>query len=175
MRILIVSLCALVATSALGAVNHLSDGQLYMGEELLNEQPTGRMCNVAIDSVAAMDSKGRHCSRVQVKIHSADGRVPHEAFSLNSRITNYDTPSYRAGLRSCAMKLDGSIAGEEIFGEDSTSIYTPFFNGMIEIDDTEFHTFLTLSPRTKLPVRARVHLLSAIEESDIDCVNLRQM
>jgi hypothetical protein len=171
----IISTLALLAIPAHAAVHNLSSGQVFMGQEYLNEQPTGAICYVTVNDVASVETKGLYCSNIQITLGSLDPRVPRQMLSLGSRVTNFDTPSYQEGKRTCAAKLDGSIAGDEVFGSDTSVLYIPFYAGMHQDGGTEYDYFLTLSPDTKLPTDSRVHVMTWSTEDDIDCKALHRM
>lgn len=78
-------------------------------------------------------------------------------------------------MRTCAMNVDGSASGDEIYLEDTESLYSQSFGGGKKQDGIQYDYFLTVSPKTKDLVRARIHVLKILTERNFDCVRLEKM
>lgn len=165
-----------LATShlALAETQNLKQGQVYIGHELLNERATGNSCFITIQDVRANNEKGLYCYTADFLFSSVRSDVPKDTLTVDSRITNYHRPEFPK-VRTCAMNVNGTTSGNEIYGEDTSVLYNQIFGGETKLSGTQFDYFLTLAPDTKQAVRARVHIIDALEEKDVDCVALEKM
>ncbi len=157
---------------ALADTENLNSGETYIGKEAYNENPTGNQCSVKITSVQAFPEKGLHCHTVEFTFSSPRTDLPRQTLRVASRVTNYHRPEFPK-LRTCAVNVNGSTAGNDIYGEDTTFLYNQIFGGSHDEDGTRFDYFLTLSPGEKKAVRARIHVMTTFDEYDIDCAGLQ--
>lgn len=163
-----------ICADADAAILSLKPGTVYMGKESLNERLTGNSCFITIHRVDLAPEKGMHCHSVDFLFASERTDVPKETLRVDSRVTNLHRSEY-PGLRTCAMNVDGSTSGDEIYGEDTESLYNQSFGGGKNQDGTQYDYFLTVSPKTKDLVRARIHVLKILTERNFDCVRLEKM
>lgn len=149
-------------------------GQTLHGQEQINEQPTGNICYVVVRQVTSTETKGHHCFDIEAQFAFNNDQVSKDPVSLMSRVTNYHRPEYPA-VKSCAADLDGKTSSQEIYGLNTDVLYTPFFAATQKIRGTQYDYFLTIDPESKMPSRARVHVLKWFSERDYDCVNLKNL
>jgi hypothetical protein len=161
-------------TSAWALTHNLIPHTVYGGLEAVGEVRTGNKCFVTIQEVGGLEAKGLHCYSIDFDFNSAREDVPKNTLHVESRVTNYHRPEFPQ-KRTCAQNIDGTTSGDEIYGTDTTVLYNQIFGGMMKVGDTQFDYFLTLSPLTKEPVRARIHIQNSSVERDLDCVNLERM
>ncbi|MAE73664.1 MAG: hypothetical protein CL675_06185 [Bdellovibrionaceae bacterium] len=174
LRSLILVLAMASATASLAATHNMKYGQVYIGQELYNERPTGEQCFVTINFTHPLYDKGLHCHTALFTVNTNRTDIPEVPLSVESRITNYHTPEYPE-LKSCATNVDGTTFGPELYAESSDRIYNHIFSGTHKENRTQYDYFLTISAETKLPTRTRIHVLEWFKEYDVDCVNLKQM
>ena len=160
------------STAFADTINVLAN-QVYGGKELYNESKDGKSCAISIQSVADDSAKGLHCKKIGFVFHSDRSDIPQNVLLVSSRITNYDRPEFPA-KRTCAMNVNGTVSGPEIYGDDTSILYSQIFGGETVIGGTQYDYFLTIDPQTKLAVRARVHVTQPLNEYDVDCVNLKE-
>ncbi len=165
---------SVICSEADASILNLRPGQVYMGKESLNERLTGNSCFITIHRVDLAPEKGMHCHSIDFLFASERTDVPKEALRVDSRVTNLHRSEY-PGLRTCAMNVDGSTSGDEIYGEDTESLYNQSFGGGKRQDGIHYDYFLTVSPKTKDLVRARIHVLKILTERNFDCVRLEKM
>jgi hypothetical protein len=162
------------ASFAQAETQNLKAGQIYMGHELLNEQATGNSCFLTIQKVEPYADKGLHCFSVEFLYASNRPDVPRDTLRVDSRITNYYRPEFPK-VRTCAMNVNGTTSGDEIYGQDTQNLYNQIFGGESKAGGSQYDYFLTISPTTKLVSRARVHIQDLMTEKDVDCVQLEKM
>lgn len=159
---------------AYAATHNLKSGQVYVGQETHNEQLTGKKCYITIQGVQALPDKGLHCHVVDFQFSSVRDDVPKEVLKVDSRLTNRHRSEFPQ-IRTCAMNIDGTTWGPEIYEDDTSVLYNQILGGTHTAGSVRYDYFLTLSPDTKLAVRSRVHVTKTFNEYDIDCVNLELM
>lgn len=169
---LAVSVC--FSSSVYAGTHQLRSGQVYVGDEYVNEYATGNRCYVTIEEVQSNQIRGKHCYSLKMRLGSAESAVTHDELALNSRITNFDRPGF-TDMKTCALNTNGSVSGNEIYGEDTSNLYNQIFSGAHQEGWTSYDYFLTLSPETKLPVRSRFHSMGLLSETNVDCVHLEKM
>ncbi len=170
MKILLI-LSLLFSFSLSQAATHaLKSGQNYLGDEYLNNKPTGKQCYVVIDFVTTND-KGMHCYDINWRYASQLDFTPKEPIMTSSRVTNYHRSEYPE-LKTCALNINGTSYGNEIYQENTNILYNEIYVGYEKIKRKEHHYFLSLSPETKLLTRAKIRILSWFTKKDIDCLNL---
>lgn len=150
----------------------LQQGDLFEGQEYINEHATGRSCMVSVNGVTPIN-KGLHCYQVSLNISHQDLKLV-SALILQSRVTNAHRPEYPA-LKSCAKTVDGDTSGDEIYSRDTELLVTDIFSGMHKQSGTRFDYMLTLSQQSKSPLRTRVHVMKTFSEKDYDCVGLKRL
>jgi hypothetical protein len=161
--------------AASAATIESNSGELYQGSEYLNEHPTGRICYVYLDYVVA-NPVGKHCYSLTTRPVFATDRDQHpkDEIELRSRITNQHRPEY-PGLKTCATSLDGKTSGNDIYSDQTEGIYTQFFAWAGVHDGDQYDFFLTFSPESKRPVRARLHRMNWLSEKNYDCVGMQKL
>ena len=169
----------LILVSCLGAnamadTSNVKPGQVYVGKETFNEHSTGKVCYVTIKGTRAIPEKGLHCNNIEFQFNSIREDLPKDILSVDARVTNYHRPEFPE-TRTCAMNVNGTTSGDEIYGEETSILYNQIFGGSHSVSSTRFDYFLTLSPNKKLAARARIHVTQAFNEYDVDCVNLELM
>lgn len=147
---------------------------VYIGDEVVMEKPTGNICYVTVNRVAKLEKKGMHCHETFFHFHTNRTDHPKGILRVDSRITNYHRSEYPR-IKTCAMNVDGTTYGEDIYGSDTTDLYNRSFSGTHKVERTQYDYFLSFSAEDKMPTRARIHVLTWIKEYDIDCVNLEKM
>lgn len=163
---------ALSSTLATAATLELQTKQVYLGDEYFNEKPTGNKCSVTINDVSTLNAVGKYCYQLEMTIYTANPKVPKLSLTLESRVTNMDMPEYPQ-MKTCAMNINGSVSGQEIYGDDTTKIYTQFFSGGEKINHLQYDFELTVSPTTKKASEASVHLTTWSTEDDVSCLDLK--
>lgn len=148
---------------------------LFQGEEQVNEQPTGRACYLYVDRAEA-NPVGRHCYNLITRpVFSTDqDSHPKNEIIVMGHITNFHRPEYPA-VKTCAMSLDGKTSDNDIYGVDTTNLYSQLFSWEAQYGGYQFDFLVTFSPATKLPVRTRLHRMNWMSEKDYDCVNLQKL
>lgn len=156
------------------STQHLKAGQIYMGKEAVNERLTGNNCFITIQRVEPFSEKGLNCHSAYFLFAADRTDVPKDTLRVDSRITNYHRAEYPK-LRTCAMNVDGTTSGDDIYGSETESLYNQIFGGSMKEGGAQYDYFLTLSPSTKEAVRARIHIQHSMTEKDVDCVRLEKM
>ncbi|MBN8542495.1 MAG: hypothetical protein J0L82_19045 [Deltaproteobacteria bacterium] len=174
---LFVFILALSFNASIGqaAVIDVSGGELYRGEELVNERPTGGICYLYIDYVETIP-KGLYCHSLTTRPVFFTDRDSHpkDEIKVMGNITNYHRPEYPA-LKTCAMSLDGKTSGNDIYESDDTNLYNQLFSWADKHGGYQFDFFVTFSPTTKRPSRTRLHRMNWMSEKNYDCVNLQKL
>lgn len=174
---------ALVLATALFSMNafassvNIYSGQTFVGQEQVDFKPTGKTCVVTVQNLFDYSIKGNTCKQVKVSYHFHNEELSREQQTgkMQTRVTNYHTKEYPQ-KRSCAepMYLENGVkAKADIYGEDTTYLYNPMFNGEADVDGTEFHYFLSISGYTKTPTRAAINVVGWFSETLWECVNLQ--
>lgn len=163
-----------ISSMAYAETNNVQARQIYMGKETYNGHPTGNVCYVTIQDVQTLPEKGLHCYGIDFQFNSVRDELPKEVLTVDSRITNYHRPEFPQ-TRTCAMNVNGTTSGDEIYGTDTTYLYNQIFGGSHSVNGTRFDYFLTMSPDKKTAVRARIHVLKTLSEYDVDCVKMELM
>lgn len=153
---------------------NLKDRQIYVGAEVVNGQRSGDKCYITIQLIRPLAEKGLHCHSVDFLFATAREDVPKETLTVDSRITNYHRPEFPK-TRTCAVNVNGTTSGNEIYETNTEILYNQIFGGRTELRGVQYDYFLTLSPVTKEAARARVHIQTATTEKDVDCTNLEKM
>jgi hypothetical protein len=172
--ILITALLLMTGLHAYASTHNLRDRQVYIGKESYNEHLTGKNCFVTIHEVIPYPEKGLHCHKVNFQFSADRTDIPRDPLLVDSRVTNYHRPEFPQ-TRTCAMNVNGTTSGDEIYGEETEILYNQVFGGQQSVGGTQYDYFLTLSSTTKLAVRARIHVTQWLREYDVDCVNLELM
>ena len=159
---------------ARASTHQLQDRQVYMGKESYNEHLTGKNCFISIHAVNSFPEKGLHCHKVVFQFAADRTDIPRDHLLVDSRLTNYHRPEFPQ-IRTCAMNVNGTTSGQEIYGTETDILYNQVFGGSHSAGGIRYDYFLTLSPITKIAVRARVHVTQWLREYDVDCVKLELM
>ncbi len=155
-------------------VNALTSSSTYKGEEYVNQRRTGQICYVSVSRLKAREGR-IHCQDIEWRYASSRDDIPKVFFKGETAITNEHRVEYPEKI-TCAMNVNGTSFGDEIYSLSQTSIlYTPFFHGLYQEGSTEFHHYLNLSPQSKDLVSARIHVLKMFREYDVDCLHLEKM
>lgn len=162
-------------TFLFAATLNTQNGDLFQGEELINEGATGRACYLYVDYVEE-NPIGKHCLNLAVRpVFTTDRDLhPKEELTVTSRVTNYHRAEFPQ-IKTCAMNTNGKTSGDEIYGDDDTDLYNQIFSWEGKVNGHQFDFFVTLSPDTKLPIRTRLHKLNWFSEKNYDCVNLHRL
>jgi hypothetical protein len=164
----------LLSAQANASTQNLRAGQVYMGKEAVNEHLTGNNCFITIQRVEPFLEKGLHCHSAEFLFATVREDVPKGTLRVDSRVTNYHRPEFPK-VRTCAMNVNGTTSGDEIYGDDTSVLYNQIFGGSMKEGGTQYDYFLTLAPDTREAVRARVHIQETLTERDVDCVRLKKM
>lgn len=174
MKVFVLMLLSCLGAQAMAETSNVKPGQVYIGKETYNEHSTGKICYVTIQGAQAIPAKGLYCNNIEFQFNSVREDLPKDILSVDSRITNYHRPEFPQ-VRTCAMNVNGTTSGNEIYGEDTSLLYNQIFGGSHSVGSTRYDYFLTLSSNKKLAVRARIHVMQSFNEYDVDCVNLELM
>lgn len=152
-----------------------NNGDLYMGEELYNEHPTGRECYIYVDLIEA-NPRGLHCYDLTSRavFFTDRDKQPKDEIKLIGHITNSHRPEYPA-MKTCAMGVDGKTSGMNIYEKDTASIFNQMFSWAGKYNGAQFDYFILMSPVTKQPTEARLHKMTWSSEVNYDCVKLHKM
>lgn len=161
-----------ISNLGFAATINSQNGDLYQGKEIVNDQPTGKICYLYVDYVEA-NPVGKYCHNLTTRpVFSTDRATqPQDPIVVQSRVTNYHRPEYPQ-IKTCAMNLDGKTSGNDIYGDQDANLYNELFAWEGQYDGSQFDFFVTLSAQTKLPIRTRLHKLNWHSETDYDCVDL---
>lgn len=174
MKLALLLIAQLVSFNLFAQTLNLEVGQVYTGNETYNDQETGKICHIIIRDIIELKRKGLHCYKVSFSFESERTDLPMGDLSVDSRITNYHREEYPT-LKTCALNIDGTTFGDEIYQDDTTILYNRIFGGMHTTKKTRFDYFLTLAPHTKEAISARIHIKKRWKKDyNIDCVNLVQ-
>ena len=171
---LIMSTFLLLSLNSFANTHSLEAGKVYMGRETLNEKATGNACYITIKATAQLSTKGLHCHQAAFQFDSQRADLPESELVVQSRITNYQREEYPE-VKSCAVNVNGSVLGNEIYEEDTTVLYNQIFGGSFRSGLTRYDYFLTFEPVYKEAVRARIHVQGLFSEYDVDCIDLSVM
>jgi len=157
------------------ATNNLKNGDLFQGEEQINEQATGQACYLYVDYVD-VNPIGKYCYNLTTRpVFTTDRSLhPQDEIIVMGHITNFHRPEYPK-IKTCAMSLDGKTSGHDIYADNTDQIYNQLFSWAGKHNGSEFDFFVTLSAKTKLPSRTRLHKLNAMSETNYDCIKLRKL
>lgn len=144
-------------------------GQTFTGKTYVNEKATGQTCHVIVNQVAAKSTFGNHCYDLEATFGFDNSQSP--AVVLASRVTNAHRAEYPQ-FKSCAASLNGLTSEQDIYNISAEDLYTPFFAAEEKVGSKQYDYFLTIDPVTKLPTRARVHVMTWFTENNYDCLNL---
>ena len=146
------------------AQSYLS-GTSYVGKETVNQQLTGNSCKVLIGQVQSINN-ATNCFDLNYSFGSPS--IVKNNLNLNSAFTKVESDR-----KTCAVNLDGSITGDEIFNAESDSVYTRLYSGMLKEGHTQYDYFLKISPDSRLPQEAAIHSMSFFSEKLVECVDLQ--
>lgn len=157
------------------SVVNAKNGDLYRGEEVVDGKATGGTCYLYTDYVES-SKKGLHCTQITARpVYFTDREIhPQDEMVTVARITNYHRPEYPR-IKTCAMNVNGTTYGNEIYGQDTTQLYNQILSWEDTVNGYEFDFFISISAETKLPTRTRLHLLKFNTEKDYDCVRLQKL
>ena len=147
-------------------------GQTLQGTEQINEHSTGNICYVVIRDVVDKSNKGHHCYDIEAQFAFNNNNVSKDHVFLMSRVTNYHRSEY-PGIKSCAANVNGKTSEQDIYENNTEILYTPFFSADAKMGATQYDYFISIDPVTKMPSRARLHILKPFSETNYDCVNLK--
>lgn len=171
----IFSILLIAFSSANAATINTLNGDLYMGDELVNEQPTGQACYLYVDEINP-NPVGLHCNNLSVRPIFATDRSeqPQDSITVQGHITNAHRTEYPK-IKTCATSLDGKTSGQDIYSNNTEAIYNQLFSWAGSYNGHQFDLFVTHTSKTKQPSRVRLHKLNAFVETNYDCVNLQKM
>lgn len=166
---------SLTTTFASATTVKVQSGDLYQGEEQVNEKSTGRSCYVYLDRIEN-NPVGKYCYNLTARPKFFTDREihPQDEITTQSRITNAHRPEYPQ-FKTCATSLDGKTSGNDIYGDDDSLIYTQFFAWAGDYNGNSFDFFITIAPETKQLSRIRLHKINWFSETNYDCVELQKM
>jgi hypothetical protein len=174
MKNLILVLTLAASTSFAVTINS-QNGDLYQGDEYVNEQATGKTCYLYVDYID-VNPVGKYCYNLTTRpVFSTDRNIhPKDEIVVMGHITNFHRPEYPK-IKTCAMSLDGKTSGNDIYGDDDTTLYNQLFSWEGNFNGNQFDFFVTLSADTKKPSRTRLHRMNWMSETDYDCLNLQKL
>lgn len=144
-------------------------GQTLQGIEQINEHTTGNICYVVIRGVVDKSSKGHHCYDLEVQFAFNNNNISKNPVLLMSRVTNYHRSEYPQ-VKSCAANINGKTSEHDIYENNTEILYTPFFSADEKNGSTQYDYFISIDPVSKMPSRARVHILKPFSETNYDCI-----
>lgn len=144
-------------------------GLVLEGNETFNQQYTGKRCQVEVNSVA-QSTKGVNCYKLDFNFLS-----PLIGKKMNLLVESIVAHKQNNSpfLKSCATSLNGNLDENSIFEQNEPSVYTRFFTGMKINGNKQFDYFFKVSPISKLPQEAAVHVLSWFQDDLIECLDLK--
>ncbi|MFN3698020.1 MAG: hypothetical protein ACK4VO_11320 [Pseudobdellovibrio sp.] len=162
------------ATTHANTINALN-GDLYMGDEFVNERGTGHACYLYVDEISQQSAR-LHCYNLSVRpIFTTDrNEHPQDSLIVQGHITNAHRSEYPK-IKTCASSLDGKTSGQDIYSQDTKNIYNHLFSWAGLFNGAQYDLFVTNSSKTKQPSRVRLHKLTTLSEKNYDCVNLKKM
>ncbi len=146
-------------------------GQTLQGIEQINEHTTGNICYVVIRDVVDKSSKGHHCYDLEVQFAFNNNNISKNPVLLMSRVTNYHRSEYPQ-VKYCAANVNGKTSEQDIYENNTEILYTPFFTAEEKNGANQYDYFISIDPVTKIPSRARLHILKPFSETNYDCVHL---
>lgn len=150
-------------------------GDIYRGEEFVNERPTGKFCYVQSLAQEALPLKGQHCQQISVNfIFKSSQNLPVENIALTSSISNYHLPEYPE-RKSCAhVTADGEDqpGAVDIYGRDDTFLYLQLLTREQKIGTSTYHYFLIFEGENKAPIRAKINVIKILSEENYVCERL---
>lgn len=166
---------SLFASTVFATTLRSQNGDLYQGQEYVNEQPTGQACYLYIDAVD-VNPVGKHCFNLTTRpVFTTDRNThPQDEIVVMGHITNFHRTEYPK-VKTCARSLDGKTSGHDIYGDETTGIYNQLFSWDGKYNGNQFDFFVTFSSANKLPSRTRLHKLSTFSETNYDCLNLQKL
>lgn len=164
----------LVSLQVDASTHHLQGGQVFVGKEYENDRPTGQICYISVLTAMPLASKGLHCHKVVFQFNSNRSDIPRQNFAVISRITNYHRPEYPE-IKTCAMNVDGTSSGDEIYATDTDLLFNHIFSGAAKFDGTDLDYFLSIDRRSKSLSRARIQFTSTFRRYHVDCLELEEM
>lgn len=170
---LFLSALFILGAIAQASTNNSQQGDLYVGQEMINEQPTNNLCYLYIDQVQK-SAKGQHCTEMQVRpILATDADKLPKELTLVSRITNYHRPEYPQ-QKTCAMNTASITSGDDIYASDDSNLYNDILGWNENYKGNRLDFFISLDSKTKTPIRFRLHTLNWRSESNYDCIQLKK-
>lgn len=159
---------------AQASVLNVQSNQTYVGQEYVNDHATGNTCYVQVNNIENANKRGLHCNNLSAQFLHNNEKINKEAVLLYSRVTNNHRPEYPQ-VKTCAMNIDGTTSGNEIYGMNTETLYNSLFSASGKNGTMSYDYFLTISPETKLATRSRIHMMSWFTENNIDCVHLKPL
>lgn len=174
MKLLLLSI-ALMSSAAFATTINSHNGDLYEGQEYVNEQETGRTCYLYVDLIQ-VNPVGKYCYNLTTRpVFFTDREIhPKDEIVVMGHITNFHRTEY-PGVKTCAMSTDGKTSGNDIYGDNDLNLFNQLFSWEGDYEGNQFDFFVTFSNRTKLPTSTRLHKLNWMSEKDYDCMNLRKL
>ena len=169
----LIILLSILSTNLFASVHRISPNTVYQGFETYNNQPTGNICYITIKNINNI-KKGKYCYDINFLYNSIRSDIPKSTLTVQSRITNYHRREYPS-KKTCAMNIDGTTYGDEIYGDDTTDLYIQILGGAHIQSKTHYDYFLGIDPDSKDLSRARVHIMTKFKEYNIDCLDLEKM
>ncbi|EPZ51437.1 hypothetical protein M902_2975 [Bacteriovorax sp. BAL6_X] len=163
----------LFLSSSFAQTIKIQQGDLYLGQETNNGHQTGEACYVQIDSIEG-NEKGKHCFDITWRFLSNRKDVLKDYIKASSRITNYHRREYPQ-LKTCAVNIDGTTDGADIYSEDTTLLYNQVFVGMHKLRSTQYDYILSFNAHSKTLASASFHILKWHRKNHIRCVNLKKL
>lgn len=172
MRKIILTVHLLISSLAGAQTLNLQGGEIYAGQEFVNEHSTGKACTLQIRRIE-QSPVGRHCYNIEARaLFSSGGPKEFDQFVvLSGHVTNFHRAEYPQ-IKTCALSLDGKTSGDDIYGMNTDKLYNSLFSWEGVRGGTRGGFFITMSPETKVPIRVRFHKLNWYSENSYDCLYL---
>lgn len=177
MKSFLIATLLLFSVGALSKTVKVMPMQTYIGKEYVNQKRTGNSCVVVVNNIYAHAQKGNACTKMDVSyyFHAEEMKGEQNYGMVQSRVTNYHTKEYPE-LKSCAEPVileNGLRADADIYGDDTTYLVSPVFNGQRDVDGKEYHYFVSVSKETKEITRAAVNRVSWFSETLYECMDFQ--
>lgn len=159
----------LFSSAAFSQTLYVKKGDRFVGEETYNHGATGKECFVTIHAVEANEAKGVHCHNLEIEysFQTKSDKLP----ELRQKLFSANTMR-RGNERSCAALVDNSDNGDTVFGQNTSGLYNPLFNGQSGGMWNRSSFFMVFSP-SKYPSEAKISNVRPTIEREWVCANLR--
>lgn len=163
-------LLLLISTTSFGSTVDIISGDIFTGQEFMNDRPTGNTCRLEFIAVESFRERGLHCYKQKLVLDGFDTRleVQGERLELVSRVTNSHRDEYPR-LRSCAVNINGSVRGDEIYSDNTDILFNDAFIGGQRSRFSRVDYYLNMSSQSKRPTRLTITVTRLLSERSFEC------